>query len=141
MFHLSITAVTTLITKKNNHWSGKFCMIHQCIVSSWYPGSSLNLTVLPHLHVAYDLNMADIKREICEYPGNARSKVWKWYFGFYITREGPATKENMWNTFSRLIRLYVMINWLGQADYFWRLITKSQPIPNTLCTLQFNCFL
>ena len=36
----------------------------------------------------------DHRREIYNYPGNARSRVWK-YFGFQKNKEGPPIKENL----------------------------------------------
>ena len=37
---------------------------------------------------------AEAPAEIFDYPGNAKSMVWK-YFGFYKSKECPATKENL----------------------------------------------
>ena len=42
--------------------------------------------------------------EICRYPGNARSKVWR-YFDFYQLKEGPKTKENLDMLIGRFFRL------------------------------------
>ena len=42
--------------------------------------------------------------EICRYPGNARSKVWR-YFDFYQPKEGPKTKENLDMLIGRFFRL------------------------------------